>query len=281
MRRKLEKKEVDKTSEKKKRDALVSSIATEEGVLAGVKGNISKLRVDEAEASKKTESAIKELGYYLNEIEKAKVSFIEEQKKLLPLSSQVGALEARIEKLVNEEVSLKVSKRELEAGYSEERKRMDDERSGEIKKHSETINFLKSEISLLEARKLVLSSTESQISDDIASKSREKDSLDASLSHRTRELAQINLNLAKSKEQEESAKKKIEEIDSQIHALEDTRLKMDAEIKNKNQEVLEREKEVENKRAELIALVGREKKLGEKEQKLRDLFDAVGLEFKM
>lgn len=281
MRRKLEKKEVDKTSEKKKRDALVNSIATEEAVLTSVKGNISKLRVDEAEASKKTEAAIKELGYYLNEIEKAKVTFAEEQKKLLPLSSQVGALEARIEKLVNEEVSLKVSKKELESSYSDERKRMDDERSNEIKKHSESINLLKSEISLLEARKLVLSSTESQISDDIASKMREKDSLDASLSHRTRELAQINLNLAKSKEQEESAKKKIEEIDSQIQELENTRLKMDDEIKKKNEEVLAREKEVENKRAAIIALVGREKKLGEKEQKLRDLFDAVGLEFKM
>lgn len=277
MRRIREKKAVDKSADKKKRDALIHSIAIEEQALTlfGEQKNRAKKEISEIEKEKET--AREQADFYKNSAARYENEYNDVVLKLIPLQSEIGSLESRLGKLIKEEVAIRMSLREMQEGYGKERARLDSERIKEEKGYEKRKAELEQEIISLEAKIKVLTKSSEEVAKDVADKSREKVSLDSSLGRRMEELAQINLNLAQSRTESERAEKELAEVGNRIKSLKNDIAAKDVEISKKNDEVTAREQEVEKKREELVALMQRSKKIDEKAQAVKDLFQMAGL----
>lgn len=277
MRRIREKKAVDKSADKKKRDALIHSIAIEEQALTlfGEQKNRAKKEISEIEKEKET--AREQADFYKNSAARYENEYKELVEKVIPLQSEVAGLNDRIGRLIKEELSIRMSLRGLQEEYARTKAKFNEEEIADTKKQSDRKFYLEQEIISLEAKVKVLTKSSEEVAKDVADKSREKVSLDSSLARRMEELAKINLNLAQSRTESEKAEKELIEVGKKIKSLQNDIAEKDMEISKKNDEVTAREQEVEKKREELVALMQRSKKIDEKAQAVKDLFQMAGL----
>jgi chromosome segregation ATPase len=266
-----------KTPEKKKQEEIVQAIAVDEGVLHACKLEIQKtenvlqkLKVEEAtlkdnikDLKQKHKSALTDCEKVANDIKTLQSALVALEQRMRTLKSDEEIVVKNIndEQRKFNEVTQQHSKTtiELQEAHLSKKKEYEDE------------------IFALEEQRSLLVKIIEQISKDIEDKKREQLSIDATLLVRVEELAKLNSNLDTTKSASVRAANKLKEIDDKILSLESEIKLKDKEIEEKNSEIIAREKDVENRRNELVALMGREKKIDEKAQAVKDLFQLAGL----
>ncbi len=277
MRRIIANKIVDKSTEKKQRDALIDSIAVEKQVLGTLSDEIGE-STDRVESLNKEINALvskietyqKDINLYEKKNDKLVGEIIDSQNKLQGLDEIKKELERDLLLLRTEfnTEQLKFNKERAEFKRISER----DVLESEIKKGS-----IRREIDSLDTRYKVLTKCVDDISKDITNKEQQCKGLDVSIAHRMKELAQINKDLSGSKSQAERASLEFSKIDSKIRELQKEIDLKDKEVREKTEEIKNKENEVEKKREELVAVMMRSRKIDEKAEAIKELFGKAGL----
>lgn len=271
-------KQPNKSKEKEQHNAIIDAVAREQLV-------ISELETKKGVVEKQIEILIatldsvkKEVVFHEGQLDVVKEELTTTQETLIPLQSEVDEIKREV-------ALLSLSKEEEERSlrhFLEEnaQKRVEATRIAEdsIAELTRIKTALESEIATKEEHIAVLSKSENIIADEINSKKREIQNVDASIERRQKELAQINLNLASSASEEAKAKRQIDEVAMKLQKLKEELVEYDKQIVEKNIEISEKEKEVEAKREEFVALIMREKKVGEKGAAIKELFRRAGID---
>lgn len=277
MRRTATKKGVDKSKEKERQQILMQSIAIEQSNLTAL-GNAKEELVSEISSlCEQRDKVLEEIGLYKVKadegnayLEKLQAEIISGQSEVAELSSEVFGLGKKKEEIT------RACSVFVENATKENTAIIASLNSSVISLEEKKV-LLEREIAEKEARVAVLSKSENVISEEIANKTREKISVDASIEHRMAELAQINLNLASSNTQAVRAKKELDDVASKVVRMKEEIASFDKQIQEKTAEIETQEAEVDKKREQLVGLVMREKKLAEKSGAIRDLFKMAGI----
>lgn len=263
--------------EKKKREAIMRSIAIEETVIT--------------EKKKEKELLLKEIadleviaGTIAIENDVADTELSKKKDELFALKSEVEAKTREVDSL-EKKVAFLAQKLELTETEIQRIKASHVKDHNDIKHRIEkakeqealTIANINGEINFLKEKVAALTITEAALIQSIDTMTREKANLDHAISSRMAELAHINKNLAGSSLQREKAEKYLKEIDERLATAKETLLMQDRLVVAKSEEVVKKEAEVEAKRLELVGLVLREKRVDEKALQIRQMFERAGL----
>lgn len=281
MRRILKEKVVDKSTEKKKRDALIQSIAVEETVKARVLDEV-KQKKDELKSFEKSEAKAREqVDFWEKAAKDAERVFKELEARVVPLHSRVEEVETRLGKLLKEEVDVRQSLRFEQAKFTDEIIRLHSDFDIEERRLTHEIEVLERQKADQEARLMVLSRSGDMISQDLATKEREQKAMDVSLTNRMRELATINMNLAQTKSETERAKRELDAVDGKLEMLRAELYAKDKEIVAKTEEISYQEQAVISRREQLVALSAKEKRIQDLIPAIEALYERAGLKVKL
>lgn len=281
MRRILKEKVVDKSTEKKKRDALIQSIAVEETVKARVLDEV-KQKKDELKSFEKSEAKAREqVEFWKKAAKDAERVFKALEARVVPLHSRVEEVETRLGKLLKEEVDVRQSLRFEQAKFTDEIIRLHSDFDIEERRLTHEIEVLERQKADQEARLMVLSRSGDMISQDLATKEREQKAMDVSLTNRMRELATINMNLAQTKSETERAKRELDAVDGKLEMLRAELYAKDKEIVAKTEEISYQEQAVISRREQLVALSAKEKRIQDLIPAIEALYERAGLKVKL
>lgn len=281
MRRILKEKTVDKSAEKKKRDILIDSIATEQRTKDVILSEIKSLK-DEMRAQRKmTEDAQEKAEFWKKASVDAERVFKELEAKVVPLHSKIEEAENRLGKLLKEEVDLRQSYRFQQANFADQTIKLRADFDYEERRLSHEIELLERQKADQEARLMVLSRSGDLIAQDLATKEREQTAMDVSLANRMKELATINMNLAQTKSESERAKRELDLVDGRLATLKAELSAKDKEISEKVEEVRMQEEAVHARREQLVSLSVKEKRIQELIPAIEALYERAGLKIKL
>jgi chromosome segregation ATPase len=281
MRRILDKKPVDKSAEKKKRDALIQSIGVEETTKMLLLEEIKNLQNELKTNAKEEDKAREQVEFWKNAARDAERVFKELEAKVVPLHSRVAEVETRIGKLIKDEVDIKQSFRKQQFDITNDLAKLRADFEAEERRLSYEIRLLEQQKASEESRLSILSRSSDIVAEDIARKEREQQAIDSSLAHRMRELATINMNLAQTKSEAERAKKELDKVDEKLATLKGELMEKDKEIARKIGEVNEQEQQVHVRREQLVALAAKEKRIQEVIPAIEALYNRAGLKIKI
>lgn len=271
-------KQPNKSEEKEQHKAVVDAVAREQFTISELQNEKEVIEKQIEILIATLDSVKKDVSFHEGQLDTVKKELASTQEILIPLQSEVDEIKREV---TNLSLSREEEERELKHFLDESAVK----RSEAVRVAEATITeltrikiALDSEIATKEAHIAVLSKSENTIADEINSKKREIQNVDASIERRQKELAQINLNLASSASEEAKAKRQIDEVAMKLQKLKEELVEYDKQIVEKNTEILEKEKEVEAKREEFVALVMREKKVGEKSAAIKELFRRAGVD---
>lgn len=281
MRRILKEKTVDKSAEKKKRDDLIHSIAVEQTVKTRVEDEV-KQKQNELKSMEKAEAKAREqVSFWENAARDAERVFKELEAKVVPLHSRVAEVEARLARLLKDEVDMRQSFRLEQANLTDQIIKMRADFDFEERRLAHEIEILERQKADQEARLMVLSRSGDMIAQDLATKEREQKAMDVSLTNRMKELATINMNLAQTKSEAERAKKELDLVDGRLATLKAELSAKDKEISEKVEEVRKQEEAVHARREQLVSLSVKEKRIQELIPAIEALYERAGLKIKL
>lgn len=281
MRRILKNLPVDKTTEKKKRDALIESIAVEQTTKARIQEEIDEKKAEIKTLEKNETKAREQVEFWKKAAADAERVFKELEAKVGPLYTRVEEMEARLGTLLKEEVEVRQSIRAKQTELMDNLISLREDFDEEERRLNNEIALIERKKADQEARLMVLSRSGDLIADELAKKESEKQAIDESLTNRMKELTTINMNLTQTKNETERAKKELDNIDSKLSALRIELAEKDKKIIEKTEEIQKQEAVVLNLREQLVQLSAKEKRIQELIPAIEELYNRAGLKVKI
>lgn len=268
---------IDASVEKKKRNEILQSINAAKKEKETVDKNRKDIEVGIVTLTQIHEAKKSEVSVIGRQIDTLETKKAELESEIRPLESELDTLKQKIskEKYNLSELEKKVS--EKGASITKELQLLDDTYHNRIEFTKKTVKSLNDQIAEKEARIAVLTHSEEQIASTLVSKEHEKKSLDVSLAHRMKELAQINKDLARTEEETENAEREMKKLTQNVDSKKRELEQFDKEIAAQTEKVQKAEKDAEEKRKQIVALVKREERLNELIPAVRGLYEKAGI----
>lgn len=279
--RRVKAKEIDKSKEKQKRDVLVRSIAVEQSVKTSLASEIKELKklVNDLRTEVKEEE---------DNIAVAKANTKKYKSAEVTAFDSMRAAQAKVIEHETKAKELRSIIQSLEASISETRNSHMNEhaitiavRNRENEEHAQHITNLRSQIIDMEGRVATLKKIENDITRSIEDRKLEQTGLEHTLQFRLQELSRVNMSVDTTKSEYERTREEYELWGKRLESIKSEFSRIDNEVFTKTEEVKTKEREVENAREKLVALMVREKKIDERADTIRDLFERAGLNIKL